>query len=146
MAPGKNPKRLQCVKKKSRELSILCGIGFLFICRDTSSNSFESWPEDSESWLSLIDKYNNTITLKNGRSGSRRGETQENFLGLANKNGKKIDTPMVDFRNLGYDELIQMLSRIDQAQMGVDQRLQELDSVSWLDYVGQRHPICTPRI
>ncbi|KAJ0096480.1 hypothetical protein Patl1_27896 [Pistacia atlantica] len=69
-----------------------------------------------------------------GRRGLR-SDTQEDFVDLVKKKGKKIDTQMVDFleladkvkagvKNLGYGELIQLLSRVDQAKIGVNQRLQ----------------------
>ncbi|KAJ0038407.1 hypothetical protein Pint_22408 [Pistacia integerrima] len=167
MATRKNPKRLQCLKKKSKELSILCDIGVLFICKDIDASSiscsFDSWPEDSKSCLELICKYKKTISFKNGGSSSGSGsvlgkrkessDTKEDFIDLANKKGKKIDTQMIDFlelaekvkagvKNLEYDELIQLLSRVDQTKMGVDQRLQfakqELDLVCDSDGVDQR--------
>lgn len=57
----KNPKRFECLKRKAKELSILCDVEVLFLCKedDSSANSFDSWPEDRNSCLSLIDKYKN---------------------------------------------------------------------------------------
>lgn len=57
----KKPRRFECLKRKAKELSILCDVEVLFLCKedDSSSNSFDSWPEDRNSCLSLIDKYKN---------------------------------------------------------------------------------------
>ncbi|KAJ4710093.1 hypothetical protein OWV82_016320 [Melia azedarach] len=61
----KNPKRLECLKKKTKELSILCDVEVLFLCKedDPSSDSFYWWPEDRNSCLSLIDKYKRSSGL-----------------------------------------------------------------------------------
>ncbi|KAK0591546.1 hypothetical protein LWI29_003619 [Acer saccharum] len=55
-----NRKRLDCLNKKSKELSALYDVEVMFLYKedgDSSSASFHLWPEDSNACLSLIDKF-----------------------------------------------------------------------------------------
>lgn len=128
----KNPKRLQCLKKKSKELSILCDVDVLFICKhedpSSSTSSFDSWPEDSESCLQLIHKYNKIMNAKNAAStnfsvlGKGKGKGKERRHG-DHFTQKLLLLELTQKVKHEYAELTHLLHGVEKAQMCVEERV-----------------------
>ncbi|KAL6976206.1 hypothetical protein U1Q18_024997 [Sarracenia purpurea var. burkii] len=69
----KNCKRLQCLMKKTKELSILCDVDAFFLCFENNSTGGRAssaaappswcynWPENQQTFFSLIKKYKNSL-------------------------------------------------------------------------------------
>ncbi|KAH7570859.1 hypothetical protein JRO89_XS05G0209000 [Xanthoceras sorbifolium] len=136
-------RRLDGVKKKCKELSVLCDVDVLFLYKEddhSSSTSFHLWPEDFNACLSLIDRYKKTslhakthkrkqrsddqaISSKNGHEceGSSRSEIIDGF---SLKNFVHNCDGIVD--GLGYQELQKMMGLVDQATKCADEQLHNL--------------------
>ncbi|KAK3189234.1 hypothetical protein Dsin_028795 [Dipteronia sinensis] len=95
-------KRLDCLKKKSKELSVLCDVEVLFLCKEdgdsSSSCRFHSWPEDSNACFSLIDKFK-----KSEIDNSQRTCNSVNLLG--NRKERTDDDQVIFAKKLHKSEM-----------------------------------------
>ncbi|KAL5827830.1 hypothetical protein ACOSQ3_019683 [Xanthoceras sorbifolium] len=98
----KKSRRLDGVKKKCKELSVLCDVDLLFLYKEddhSSSTSFLLWPEDSNTCLSLIDRYKKTSlhvkTHNHSTLGKRKQRSDDQAI--SSKNGHECEGFQVGF-------------------------------------------------
>ncbi|KAK3001834.1 hypothetical protein RJ639_022242 [Escallonia herrerae] len=126
-ADGK--KRLKSTEKKIRELTILCDIEACLVCFDESDgvslpSSCYSWPEDSNACLSLIERrpecgQRSLPNIATGLTGLPEVEMGSSTDENSDDDGGE---PAVS------DEVQDLLQRIDQKKVAVEQRIQLLNA------------------
>ncbi|KAL5827803.1 hypothetical protein ACOSQ3_019654 [Xanthoceras sorbifolium] len=98
----KKNRKLDGVKKKCKELSILCDVDLLFLCKEddhSSSTSFHLWPEDSNAYLSLIDRYRKASLHVKTHNHSVLGKRKQmsDDQAISSKNGHECEGFQMSF-------------------------------------------------